>query len=273
MDPVTIGGIALGLGKTLFGFGKKNKAKAMASRNPRPVRKTSQAVLDNLDIAESMASQGLSDSAKAVYMENADRLTTASLEAVLRSGGDPNLAGSIYDMGLDNLSKFALAEDEARLKNIAVYMDANTAKAKEDDLNFQINEYAKWADTAQAAAKLSAEGTSEIAGGLGTAFSAAVSGIQAGTNPTSGGMTMAQRWGTAAKAYGMTTSGRPAPAQNTINLSPTPININYTKRSLNSLNSLGLKPLSVTPWYNQGDEYNYYGMGYGANPNAYFNPQ
>lgn len=172
MDPLTIAAIAGGALQIGQGIAQKSKAKKMARENPRPKYEISDAVLDNQALAEERASQGLSDAVLQRYREGAERGLTTSLDSILEAGGSVNNIGELYSNYGDSLSKITLLDEQMRTENIRTLMAQNQNLAEEEDKKWQVNEFAPWADTAQASSALSAQGSENMWKGLNTGLSA-----------------------------------------------------------------------------------------------------
>lgn len=163
---------AMGLAQAITGIGQKNDAAEMARNAVRPVKRIEQGYRDNLNLAESRASQGLGDAAMTVYENNMDRAMTSNTNAILMGGGDVNTIADLYDNAADNFSTLALLEEEIRMKNTQQYMLASERYAQEQEKAWMVNEYGPYKDTMQAATALQQQGTSNLWGGLGTAAQA-----------------------------------------------------------------------------------------------------
>lgn len=212
------------------GIQQKKEAGKIASRNVFVPRKTQQGITDNLAVAEANASQGLSDGAKQQYITNSDRALSSSLEAILKSGSSANFVGEALDTYNQGISRFALAEDEARIRSLKTYMDANKTYSDDQDLNWQINDYAQWANKAQLATTLSEQSSKNISGAFNTIIGAGASYMSSTKNPNAG---------TTKPPSFRSTSGQNA---TTTMIAPTPMTVNYTNRSLGVMNALRLRP-------------------------------
>lgn len=225
MDPLTMAALGMGIyqiGQSAF---QSKQAKQMAAKNIFVPRRTAQGVTDNLALAESRASEGLSDAAKQVYVTNADRGLSASIDAVLRSGAGNNMLGELNDNYNQGISRLALAEDEARIRSLDTFMKANYANAQEDNTNWEVNDYAQWANKAQAATLLKQQSAANFSGGVNTAMGAIAASQQGKVNPTAG-----------------------VPATTKM-VATTPQKINYSAKTLAHLNALGVRPISTASPY------------------------
>lgn len=176
MDPLTIGAIiggAQGVGQLVTGIVQKSKAAKMARKNPRPKYEIQKEILDNQNLTESKASEGLSDAAKQVYSTGAERGLSSSINAILKGGGSVNNIADIYDTYQGGISKLALIDEEMRARNIQNMINQNNVLASEKDKQWQVNVFAPYADKAQAAAALSKQGMDNIWKGVNTMTGAA----------------------------------------------------------------------------------------------------
>lgn len=168
--------LAVGVGSALYSVGsgivKNAKAKKMAKANVRPDYKIPQSIIDNQNIAESMAGQGLSDSTLAVYQSQMNRGLSSSIDAALHGGASVNNIGDIYDAFAGRVNQLALVDENMRIANLQRLISSNSVMADATDKEWQIDKYAPYADKAQAAAALKAQGAAAIDQGVNTAFSA-----------------------------------------------------------------------------------------------------
>ncbi len=178
MDPMTmmaIGQAAGGVAQGVQGLIQNAQAKKIARNNPRPKYKIQQEVLDNQAIAESRGSTGLSDAALQVLKQGNERGLSSSIEAVLDAGGSANNIADIYGNYQDGVSKMALIDEEMRRRNIDNLVSQNMRLSNEKDKAWQVNVYAPYADKAQAAAALKAQGSENLWKGVNTVLGAGAS--------------------------------------------------------------------------------------------------
>ena len=188
---------AIGLAQTVTGLINSGKAKRRAAeleRN-RPLLKDSQFLDDQLNLAKSeMANGGLSGRAQQIYDQGNDRSLSASLNAILKGGGDVNNVADVFDRSAEGRSRLALLNDNLRLSNINNLVNAQNASENFRQQQFGLNEYKPWSDkvAANAAARTAAQG--QIWGGIGQMGSAAISAFapKLPTDPggTGGGSTL-----------------------------------------------------------------------------------
>jgi hypothetical protein len=182
MDPLIISSVASGLGAGLNlikGLGQQDKAEDILRENKRPTYRTPQAARDSLALAEAQAGAGLSDGAKQVYTQNAERGLSATLHAITANGGNLNNVGAVYGTYNTGLGNLALLDEDARARDrAALYAQLNQA-AEYEDKEFQINQWAPYADAVQAAAALRKQGNDNINTGINNL-------ITAGTNYATG---------------------------------------------------------------------------------------
>jgi hypothetical protein len=175
--PAFIGG-AVGLAQTVTGLinsGKTKKRAAELERN-RPLLKDSQFLDDQLNLAKSeMANGGLSGKAQQIYDQGNDRSLSASLNAILKGGGDVNNVADVFDRSAEGRSRLALLNDNLRLSQINNLVKAQDANEEFRQQQFGLNEYAPWKDkvAANAAARTAAQ--NQIWQGIGQVGSAAIS--------------------------------------------------------------------------------------------------
>lgn len=186
MDPVTIAMLASSLFKMGKGFIDQGNAKKMAASAVRPEYEISQQVKDNQALAESRVGQGLSDSSKQLFTTQQDRGLTASIDAILRTGGDANQVNEAYDGFNTGLSRLSLAEDEAKFRNMNMYLRANEQLAQEQDKAWQINKYAPYADKMKLASQNKQAADANVSGGISGLLGTGAMYMQGLNNPTAG---------------------------------------------------------------------------------------
>lgn len=167
---------ALGLGEAavgLFNSGKADKkAKELAAT--RPKLGPSQLLKDQLSLAESDLSTGMSAEAKTAYEEGMDKDLSTSLGAITRMGGSPNDVGSVFANSATGRQRLAIMKDNMRLSKINNLVRAQDANEEERQKEFEFNQWMPWSDAAQANAQKKANDQSEIFGGISTAASGAM---------------------------------------------------------------------------------------------------
>lgn len=168
-----IAALAIGGGTAIAGGIKAKKAKQAAALNAknRPVYQTPQSEFDTLSLLENRASQGLSDNSKQYYQQNQDRALTAGINGILQGGGSVNNIDSLLNQYSNANGRLALANDEAQVKNIYSLIGQRQRMADYQDKQFQINDYAPFADRAQQFAQERAQGQGMVSAGLNTAGS------------------------------------------------------------------------------------------------------
>lgn len=171
-------GIAAGIGGYQTWKGSQDAAAAQnaANANIMPKYNIPQSEFENQNLAESQATQGISPQAMNAYKSAAQEGLTANATAIQRGGGDVNAlagAGGVYNRGIGQM---ALYDDQARMQNMANLYKQNQTMSDFKDKQWQLNEYAPWANKAQAiASQLAAANNMENAG-LNTLGKTAMSG-------------------------------------------------------------------------------------------------
>lgn len=170
----------LGLGEAAVGLINAGKAKkeAAALKASRPKLKASPYLKDQLSLAESELSNGMSAEAKSAYEEGLDKTLSTSLGTAMRLGGSPNDVGSIFANNADGRARLAMMKDNLRLNEITNLTRAQDANEEERQKEFQFNDWAPWADASQANAQAKQTAQSEIFSGLGTAGSGLMKGLE-----------------------------------------------------------------------------------------------
>jgi hypothetical protein len=166
----------LGLGEAALGFVKEEKADKRAKElgATRPKLAPSPYTKDQISLAESELSTGMSGAAKTAYEQDMDKSLSTSLGTSLRMGGTPNNVGSIFANSAEGRARLAIMKDNLRLSQIRNLSEAQGTSEEERQKEFQFNQWAPWADEAQANAQAKATGQSEIFSGLSTAAGGAM---------------------------------------------------------------------------------------------------
>lgn len=185
MVPVgLIAGAALGAGQMIYGAAQKRKADAAAKANVMPEYKIPQYEQQALALEESRAGQGMSDAAREALRGNTDRALGTTIDAMLRSGGSANAIGSAAAGAQAQLNQLAVYEDQARIANLSRLQAMRARMSANMDKAYQINQYAPWANRAQAIAQQQAGAQNMFMSGMNT-LSQGVLGL-AGTVGASG---------------------------------------------------------------------------------------
>lgn len=161
---------ALGIGEAAVGLIKSGEASAEAARlkKSRPKLKDSQYLKDQLSLAESDLSNGMSADSKRAYEEGLDSDLSSSLGTITRMGGSPNDVGSVFANNAAGRARLSIMKDNMRMGHINNLVRAEDANEEMRQKQFQFNEWAPWADAAQANAQAKSNAQSEIFGGLNT---------------------------------------------------------------------------------------------------------
>lgn len=168
-------GLAISLGSAIYGgikAGQANKlAKANLANRPKynPLPEDDSAI----NLAESQANQGMSAGASQALLNNSQASTASLANASLMGGGDGNTLAGIEDRSGQQLNNIALYNDQARQAHIGTLLGeyrqmANQRQANADK-QFQINEYAPWADKQQLYTQQRQAGQNMLMQGLNTA--------------------------------------------------------------------------------------------------------
>lgn len=168
---------AYGIYKVAHGAHQKNLAKKAAAANKRPAYNIPQGEYDNLYMAESQASQGLDQGSKQILTQNADRGLSASLNAVLKGGGDMNAASSLYDNYLGNINNIALMDNQQKINNVQQLVAARYRMSDQQDKQWQVNNYAPFMDKQKEIGQQKAYGQQQVDSGMGEISGAAISGV------------------------------------------------------------------------------------------------
>lgn len=132
------------------------KAKKIAQSNIRPEYIPNKQIVENKNLAASLAGKGLPDATLQQGQQMNERNLSQSLSAILRSGGDGNQISDLYQANGDIMLKLAAMDAEAQKYNIAQYLSANEKVGQENQTAWMVNKYGPYANQAQLAATLRA---------------------------------------------------------------------------------------------------------------------
>lgn len=167
-NPVGWGvGAALGLYSLASGLIKSHKAKKEAEElgKSRPQYSISPYAGEDVSLAQSELSNNVQDTA---YNEQMDRDLASSLDAVLKSGGTPNNISDVFDASAAGRQRYAIMRDNLRLNKINNLVRAHDYYNDQLDKQWQINQFAPWADKAQANAAARNSASQQINQGINT---------------------------------------------------------------------------------------------------------
>jgi|ERR1035437_3922107 hypothetical protein len=171
----TLIGGGIGLATGVVGLINSSKAKKTAEElaRTRPLYPISPLAGEDLSLATSdLANMG--NSATKAYDDLNNQQFSASLGAILKSGGGVNSIGDIYGNNQDGRLRLQQMKDNLRLNQIQNYVRANNAMQQEQQTQWQVNKDAVWKDAAQANAAARQGAQQQISQGLNTAGSAAM---------------------------------------------------------------------------------------------------
>jgi hypothetical protein len=155
---------------------KKEAAKLAANR---PELSDSPFLRDNIRLAQSELANGMSAGAEKAYTQGMDRNLSSSIGAVLQGGGSLNNIANIFDSSAQGQQRMALMQDNLRLNQIQNLTAAGGASETQRQQQFQFNEFAPWADNAQAASAARAQGNQQMWNGITSLGSTVAGGIAA----------------------------------------------------------------------------------------------
>lgn len=171
---------AVGIGTAAYGVvkGAKEKKEAKRLAASRPELKASPYLDDQLSLAKSELSSGMSGAAENAYEQGLSRDVSGSLDAILKGGGDVNNVAEIFDRSAVGRQRLALMKENLRLSQIGNLVNAQNAYGNQDQQRFQFNEWAPWADSAQANARARQGSANMVMSGIQTTGSAAMGYMQ-----------------------------------------------------------------------------------------------
>lgn len=162
LDPMTLALLA----QAGFGVYQGVKGNQLAKDAVRPEYEIPQEIYQNLSDAEIAALEGLPQAQKDQFLQNVQRSTATSLNAL----GDrkAGLAGvsSVQQNEQDAMTKLLSMDAQARQSNMNNLYNQRGILAKYEDQAFQTNEMQPYMAQAQAAEAMKGAGIQNVAGGL-----------------------------------------------------------------------------------------------------------
>ncbi|MFX1709064.1 hypothetical protein PV783_34170 [Chitinophaga sp. CC14] len=171
---------AAGAAKSIVGASQAAKAKRLAAQNQRPDFEISPEYYQNQALAQSMAQTGLPESSLQYYTSNLERGLSGTNSAALQAGGGPNAIASGFDSYRMGLGEVAARDAEMKNANIRYLIDRNRDIAEQRTMQWSLNKYEPYKDTARLASQLQAQGTENIFSGISQVGGAIAGGSQAG---------------------------------------------------------------------------------------------
>jgi hypothetical protein len=180
--------VAAGIGVGTFAVGliNKNKANKQAKQlqASRPQLQDSPYLKDQVSLAESQLSTGMSAEAKNAYESDLDKSLSTSLSTVLKGGGSVNNISEILSGDQQGRQRLAMMKDNLRLNNINNLVRAQDAAEQFRQEQFQVNSDAPWKDQAQAAAQARQGAENQMWSGISTAAGGVMRGIETNSAKT-----------------------------------------------------------------------------------------
>lgn len=169
---------AIAAGSAIAGAAQKAKAKKEAARlaASRPELSVSPYVTDQVRLAESELSRGMTSSSRTAYDEALDRDFSSSIDAVLRGGGSLGNIADIYGADVEGRSRMSMMEDNLRLQQIQNLMSAQGTGENFRQQQFQFNQWAPWADMSKATSAAREAADKQMWSGI-SSFGQAAGGI------------------------------------------------------------------------------------------------
>lgn len=161
---------AVGAGTLIYGAIEKGNAnsKAKQLQNSRPKLANSPYTSDELALSKSELANPLSADASRSLQEDNDRSLSTSIDAILKGGGDVNNVAQVFDGSQRGNQRLALMKENLRLNKINNFMSASRNAEQERQQQFQFNQWAPWADQAQANSAAKAGADQTINSGINT---------------------------------------------------------------------------------------------------------
>lgn len=157
---------------------REKKAQRQIDNTPRPTYGINAEEYDNLALRRMMGGQGLPGATRQVLLNNSNQAFSAGVGAILRGGGDPNDINTSYLRYNDSMGRFAMLDDQARVRNIDNFVQERRRMSDNKDKQFQINEYAPYVDNRTAAYGALQGANAQFNQGIGMMGTAAIGASQ-----------------------------------------------------------------------------------------------
>jgi hypothetical protein len=164
----------IGLAETAIGMINAGKAKKKAAQlaASRPKYQESPYIKDELSLAESELSTGMSGAASNAYEQGIDRDLSSSLNTILKGGGSVNNVAEVFGQSTQGRQRLALMKENLRLNQVNNLVRAQQDSTEQREKAFQFNQWAPWADQSQANAQARTAAQGQIMSGINTIGSA-----------------------------------------------------------------------------------------------------
>lgn len=174
-----LGAEATGVFQFFKGMKDKKKDEQELSRLRQPFYKIQSEYLQNRNISEQLASDGLPPQQKEFLTSQAERGYGSGLDAILKTGGGVNAASMLLDKYNQEIGKIGAEDASQHLANIQYFQKANADLAGQKTMQWSINEYQPYEAKLKELKQNIATDEANKWGGLTTALS---SMIGAGTS-------------------------------------------------------------------------------------------
>jgi len=156
---VAAGGVqaAIGLGESAYSLinARKLKKQAAAIDARRPMYNISPYAGQDVALAESNLSNGMSAEANQAYKEGVDKNFASSLSAILKGGGTPNTVSGVFGNAEEGLKNLAMLKESNRMAKMNNLVQAHQYYNDQLDKQWALNKKNPWEDekTANTAAR------------------------------------------------------------------------------------------------------------------------
>jgi hypothetical protein len=136
----SVGGEILGAAQLYSGIKNLKQDKADLSNLRRPFYKIQDEYIQNKNISEAQAGDGLGAATKDYYTNESGRGLNSSVSALLQGGGDMNMISSLFDKYNRSTAGLAAEDAQAHQKNIQYFQQSNRDLAGQKTTQFVVNE-------------------------------------------------------------------------------------------------------------------------------------
>jgi len=139
---VVVGGASLIYGVAKDASAKKKEKAALREKESmkRPFEKVQDEYFQNKNIAEQIATGGITDASKNEYQRQQDKGITAGVSALEEGGGDINQIAKLFDNYSAKTTTLAAEDSVQHQRNIEYYMGVNKDVAGQKTIQYGVNE-------------------------------------------------------------------------------------------------------------------------------------
>ena len=160
----------VGEGEAIYGLinAKKLKKQAAAIDARRPMYNISPYAGQDVALAESNLSNGMSAEANQAYKEGVDKNFASSLSAILKGGGTPNTVSGVFGNAEEGLKNLAMLKESNRMAKMNNLVQEHQYYNDQLDKQWTLNKKNPWEDEKSASTAAREKNSALLMNGLDT---------------------------------------------------------------------------------------------------------